>query len=849
MLVILMVVALGAMAPLIHVDTDPENMLPETHPARVMHNEIKQRYNLHDVIVVGVENSEHPNGIYNKETLTAVYQLSEEIAKIKGVIRQDMMTLQAADNITQSDNGSIRFHWIMEDVPESSRDIEAIQNAMSRLPLQINTLVSEDNKVAGIYVPIVAKEESYRISNDIELLINEIKNEESKERYHLSGLPVAEDTFGVEMFIQIGLATPAAAALIFLLMWYFFRSMPLVAAPLLMANGVVIATMGLLIGTGFTVHIMSSMIPIFLMPIAVVDSVHLLSEFCDNYTPGENVKERVRETVRKLFKPMLYTSITSAVGFTSLLIAPIPPVKVFGSFIAIGILLAFVLSITLIPAYIVSLSDKTLLKMVAARKLSKDKKNNRGVINSLLQVMGKQSVNFSRPIIVVVIAVTAVSIYGITKIKVNDNPVYWFDKSHKIRVSDNVMNKHFAGTYNVFIEFANTSNKEEEHVYWKEASRIAGSSAIKKDIEKIKANVVGKSFSEMLNEMSITVDDKIYEAEDNELEQLESLQQLNEETIGKRKLFTKPEYINYLSNFQVALQESGYIGKSNGLPDLIKTVNRELHDGEVENYRIPDSQLGVAQTILAFQGSHRPHDLWHMATPDFQSSLLWLQLKTGDNQDMQKVLDYVESYVDRNPLPDGIELEWGGLTYINLAWQEEIVSAMVNSLISAYLVVFVMMIVLFRSVVIGVLAMLPLSVTIALIYGFIGFIGKDYDAPIAILSSLTLGLSIDFSIHFIQRARELRQELGTWLEVIPKMFEEPARAITRNAIIIALGFTPLFLSPLVPYQTVGFFLASIMTVSCLVTLILLPALFTIKRVKVIQADKKVDISDQLNQTA
>jgi len=118
--------------------------------------------------------------------------------------------------------------------------------------------------------------------------------------------------------------------------------------------------------------------------------------------------------------------------------------------------------------------------------------------------------------------------------------------------------------------------------------------------------------------------------------------------------------------------------------------------------------------------------------------------------------------------------------------------------------------------------MLPLTITITFIYGLIGWTGKDYDMPIAVLSALTLGLSIDFAIHFIERTRESLAKHGTFSACMVEVFEEPARAISRNAIVIAVGFTPLLLAPLVPYITVGLFLASIMAVSAIVTLVLLP---------------------------
>jgi hypothetical protein len=120
-----------------------------------------------------------------------------------------------------------------------------------------------------------------------------------------------------------------------------------------------------------------------------------------------------------------------------------------------------------------------------------------------------------------------------------------------------------------------------------------------------------------------------------------------------------------------------------------------------------------------------------------------------------------------------------------------------------------------------------LSVTITFIYGLIGLVGKDYDMPVAVLSSLTLGLSVDFAIHFLERARSVQRETGSWADSIRIMFGEPARAITRNVLVIAIGFLPLLAAPLIPYKTVGVLLCAIMALSGSVTLIVLTATATV----------------------
>jgi len=125
-----------------------------------------------------------------------------------------------------------------------------------------------------------------------------------------------------------------------------------------------------------------------------------------------------------------------------------------------------------------------------------------------------------------------------------------------------------------------------------------------------------------------------------------------------------------------------------------------------------------------------------------------VQLTSGDNQDMAAVEQQVKIYFQEHPAPFALTHHWFGLTYINVIWQEEMVAGMAVALAGSFVVVFVMMVVLFRSFLWGFLAMIPLAVTVWVIYGVIGLIGKDYDMPVAVLSALSLGLSVDYATFY-----------------------------------------------------------------------------------------------------
>jgi predicted RND superfamily exporter protein len=219
-----------------------------------------------------------------------------------------------------------------------------------------------------------------------------------------------------------------------------------------------------------------------------------------------------------------------------------------------------------------------------------------------------------------------------------------------------------------------------------------------------------------------------------------------------------------------------------------------------------------------------PGDLDNFVDYDYRYANIWVQMKRGQNQDMARVEKAVTTHMAEHPPPAGITVRWSGLTYINKVWQDLMVVGMRDAVLGGFLAVFGLMVILFRSVLLGLISMLPLTFAIVLSYGLVGLAGKNYDMPIAVCSSLALGLSIDFAIHFIQRFRARIRENPDLDAANRYMFGEPGRAIARNALVIVLGFLPMVLATLTPYKTVGAFFALLMTVSALTTLILLPGL-------------------------
>jgi len=813
-IVLILSIGLLTQLPKINIDTDPQNMLSKDNSARVFHQQIKQQFNLYDAIIVGVINQE---GIYNPQSLKTINAISDYILTLDGVIHSEVMAPSFVDNITNESTGTLRFSWLMKQAPTTMAQAQVIKQAINRLPLLSNTLASSDNKAIAIYIPLKNGDESYAIAQKLRHFV---ASQDHENQYFITGLPIAENQFGHEMFVQMAISAPLAGLMIFAMLWLFLRQAVVTMGAMLVAMSTVIITMGSLIALGFSVHILSSMIAIFLMPIAVVDAIHVLSEFKEklqhnaNNHINQSVPNVVSDVIINLFQPMLFTTLTSAIGFFSLMLTPIPPVKIFGAFVGAGIIIAFLLTMTLLPAYLSRLSPK------AIDALSRTDSDNPTLLVRSLLSLGKLTTFSSKKIILALAIIMLGGIAGISQIVINDNPVRWFKSDHQISQSDRVLNHHFSGTYNAYLvlKYSEKNNKQQALI-----NRLTTESRSLGIMLPTWINVPNNQ------QLQIAFNDASFEQPLNnaQVEFIKQSMATLENAAKDDHHFYQPKALAYIDKLANHLRDNIYVGKVNSLSDIVKTVNRELISGDDVDYVLPQTTQAITQVLLQYQSSHRPNDLYHFVTPAKDQSLLWLQLNSGDNQAMMQVVDSTKIFINDNPLPPGMSIDWAGKAYINVIWQQAMVEGMLKSLMSAFVLVLVMMVILFRSLTYGLLAMLPLSITIIAIYGVIGWIGKDYDMPIAVLSSLTLGLSVDFAIHFIERFRTYKNNGASVEQAISAMFNEPARAISRNAIVISLGFTPLLFAPLVPYITVGLFLASIMLLSALVTLTLIPAVLSL----------------------
>lgn len=719
------------------VDTNPKNMLPPTSDVRVWNDAVDKQFGLHeDNVVIALTPA---SGVLDSDSLSKLKQVTAEVMQVPGIVARDVVGLYTIDNITAAGD-SLEIAPLINAAPKGAAQIAALRKALFDGSLFVDRVISRDEKTTAIYIPLEKGADGAQIADAVKAVA---AKHFSAGEIQVAGDPVARDRFGADMFKLMGMFAPVAGMLMMGLIYYMFRSMWLAGIMMLTAMVSIICSMGLAIGLGYPVHIMSSMAPVFLMAIAT-DSIHIFNEFFLRFRPGSERKQAIVETMHAVARPVKYTALATAAGFAVLMFMQIVPVKVFGGIVLFGTLVLRLLSFTLIPA------------MLAIVPLPKSKPAPmQNFWDRRLGAMADWALSHTKALIAGAFALLAFSAVGVSHIVVNNNMIHWFKPGSEIRTADSLINEKLGGTALAYL-VVNTRQPD-----------------------------------------------------------------------GAKD----PKVLAFVDRLQADLEKSGLAGTTFSAADYVKRMHRVMNGDNPAMEVVPDDAALIGQYLMAFSMSAKPSDLNRVVDYPYQNLNVWVQLKSWDAESMKKVVARVDEFAKQQKVD--VEIKPAGSAYFNLVWNEEVLSDMIKGFLIALVIVFAILVADFRSVKWAALAFLPLLLTVLVIFGAIGWLGKDFDMPVAVLSCLSLGMAVDFAIHFVSRYRQRASEVragGAAIDtndVLRWTITRPGKGIMRNALLFAIAFSVMAAAPLTPYITVGVFILAMMLLSALATLTLLPALIKV----------------------
>ncbi|MDZ7721260.1 MAG: efflux RND transporter permease subunit [candidate division KSB1 bacterium] len=694
--------------------TDLDEYMPQDHPAFVYSDQAEDWFNIKDGVIIAVENSD---GIYTSSTLQKVTDLTKKLQKMDEINKDDVTSLYTADNIIGTESG-LDVKPFFKHVPQTEQELTALRNSVRDNEMIYERLVNTGETVTVI----IAEIEDDAFSQDFyHRLLDLAKEYEGPENLHVAGRPIVEGTMAYLGPRDMQRMVPVVIAVIIVVLLLVQRSFKAGLFTLLVVLFSVVWAFGLMAALRIPVYAVSTMIPVMLIAIGVADGIHLYSHLhlFLKENPHADRKTAVFDMLKEMWRPVVMTSVTTSVGFVSLLTSQVYPIKYFGLFTAFGVLMAMVFSLLLLPAGI--------LVFGLPRWKHKDE-NGVKSNNKFFNAIARQVVRHKVVTLGITAVIVGLSVFGATKVWINSSFLEKFEKDSDIVQTDAFINKHFGGT----------------------------------------------------TTLNVILD------------------------AGKQPdAFKQPRVLRAVNRLQTDVDSSLYVvGNSFALTDYLKRMNKVMHADSAEYDVIPDSKELVAQYLLLYEMSGDPENLWQVVDYNYEKANLTFQLKSDNSMALNSAMDRIEKH---KPLFEklGVTLNYAGSGYKGLVFTDLILQGQIKSLVLSLVLVVLLLSLMFKNFRAGVIGAVPITITAIISFGVMGLLNIPLSTTTALLSSIAIGIGIDYAVHFIERYKIYAAETGDQKQTGRKTMQHSGRAIAYNALVVIAGFLVLLASVFPPNRALG----------------------------------------------
>lgn len=740
-LFILTVIFFFAMKDNSRMETNLDEYMPKTHPAFIYSDKAEKIFNIKDGIIIAVENQE---GIFNSETLDTLKQLTKALQAMEQINKDDVTSLYTADNIVGTEDG-LDVKRFYKRVPKTKKKLENLRKKVLSNEMIYGRMVSENEKVAIIIAEIednVFSQEFYS-----EILDLAKKHQTDKIKIYVAGRPIVEGEMALLGPKDMKKMVPIVILVIAIVLFLILRSVKSTLLTLGVVFFSTIWTFGLMALLKIPIYAVSTMIPVMLIAIGVAYSVHLYNhlQLFINRNPDTSKKEAVENMLKDMWKPVMIAAVTTAVGFISLLTSQVYPIKYFGLFTAFGVAVAWIFSVTFIPAGIMIFG-------LPKRREIKEK----SIEKSPLYMFADKVLKRKSLIIIITAIIVALSIIGMQKIWINSSFLDKFEKDSDIVLTDKFINENFGGTT-------------------------------------------------MLN--------LILDAGDNP------------------DTFKNPELLKLTDEMQKkVVSKLSVAGNSFSLTDFIDRMNKVMNSDNENFNKIPDSKEMIAQYLLLYEMSGDPENLNKVVNYDYTKLNVTFQLKSDNSKAINSALDIIKTYKE-DFKKYGVTMNFAGSGYKGLVFTDLILEGQVMSLILSLFIVIILLSLMFKSIKAGLLGSIPIVITALISFGVMGFLNIPLNTTTALLSSIAIGIGIDYAVHFIEQYKNYAKETNhNMLLTAKKTMANSGRAIIYNAIVVIAGFMVLLFSVFPPNRELGALVSLNMFTSFAGTLTILLVLLSMTKI-------------------
>lgn len=305
-----------------------------------------------------------------------------------------------------------------------------------------------------------------------------------------------------------------------------------------------------------------------------------------------------------------------------------------------------------------------------------------------------------------------------------------------------------------------------------------------------------------------------------------------------------PALLKRMDHYESEIENLPGVGDAYSITTPIKEMNKAILGDNTGVESIPDSREAVAQLLELYFMSGDPDDFEKLVDFDFEKARIMVRLNEASSTNVMKIVQEIE----RMTMDDASIKIIGGDGLITAELSNTVVDGQVYSLILALVAVLLLMMIIFKSPSAGLIAAIPLAGSILVLFGLMGLLNIPLDIATALLSSVMIGVGVDYTIHFIWRYREEIQKGISREDAVRITLTTTGRGITFNALSVIIGFSVLLLSAFAPIKFFGFLIVISIFACLLGAILIVPSLILVWKPKFLD-NKQKDINSEYRQVA
>lgn len=647
-------------------------------------------------------------------------------------------------------------------LPVTQKDFAAYKKKLLANPVFENNIYSLHNgelSALALNVQLRPHENAAEASRYMMDLINKY-NGNGELEFTVNGVPVYERYIQDYMQRDMRLFLPLVFLVVVATFFLNFRSFRGVVLPTVSVILAIVWTMGLMGHCKIPVTMVVNALPTILMAVASSYSIHLYNQYLNDTSriANQGLKAGLIGSMSRISFTVFLAAFTTFIGFLTLVVNQVVSLKHFGIFSAAGTMFAMIIASTLIPA-VLSMGDSAKSREGLTKGAHKGQKNI--LLLRVIEKTGSAVIAHPRLTLGAAAVIIAVCIFGITKLRIENSPLFNFKEDSYIIQADHKVGAALNGTLAINLTI--------------DTGREGGA----KDIEFL------------------------------------------------RKTDDLVAWIVSAEN-----RERYHLLSAYSFGDIIKRMNKAMSGDDPSYYTLPDSSSTVEDYLMIYSGEDRDSDgridsMERFVDPSYRYANIFIKSGTynGKLYSSRLLTDgakAIREHLAKDPYfskykncISGQAINFGVLNRL-------VASGQLYTIISTLIIIGVLIFILFRSVRAAFVSLIPISCSVIVAFGLMGYLDIPLEIAKSIIASLTIGIGIDDTIHMLKTIRSNSRRGMPLKEAVMSAYHESGLAIVYTSLALVFGFSVLMLSEFKALYYLGWLVSINMIVTTIAALFVLP---------------------------